>query len=52
MKVERLRMSIEQITEQEYTAYIAARSKAIEDYNIMMNNLADPLEMEEDEENE
>lgn len=51
MKVERLGITIEQQAEQEYAASIAARSKAVEDYNIMMGNLEDPTE-EEDEEDE
>ena len=51
MKVERLGITIENQAEQEYAASIAARSKAVEDYNIMMGNLEDPTE-EEDEEDE
>ena len=51
MKVEKLRLTVEQLAEQELAAAQAARSKAVEDYNIMMGNLEDPNE-EEDEQYE
>ncbi len=51
MKVERLGMSIEKMTETEYAEAQAARAKAVQDYNIMMGNIEDPSE-EEDEEDE
>ena len=48
MKVEKLHTTIEQQAEQEYSAHLSARAKAIEDYNIMMGNIEDPAEGEED----
>lgn len=50
MKVEKLGITIEQQAEQEYAASLAARSKAVEDYNIMMGNLEDPNEEDEEDE--
>ena len=52
MKVEKLGMSIEEMTETEYAKAQAAKARAVQDYNIMMGNLDDPEEDEEDEEDE
>ena len=51
MRTERLAISPEQQAEQEYAEALAAKSKAVQDYNIMMGNLEDPEEEEEDEVN-
>ena len=44
MRIEKLAVTPEQQAEQEYTDSLAARSKAVQDYNIMMGNLEDPEE--------
>ena len=49
--IEENALPLEKQAEAEKTASRAARSKAVEDYNIMMGNLEDPSE-EEDEEDE
>lgn len=49
MVYKKLSVSVEEQAEQEYAASLAARSKAVEDYNIMMGNLEDPMEDEEGE---
>ena len=36
--------------EQEYAAAVAAETKAVQDYNIMMGNLEDPAEEDEEDE--
>lgn len=46
MTIEKLGITVEQQAEQEYSQSIAERSKAIQDYNIMMGNLEDPEEEE------
>lgn len=46
MKVNRLTITVEQQAEQEYSAHLTAKAKALEDYNIMMGNLEDPEEEE------
>lgn len=48
MKVERLAIPIEQMAEQEYAVFLAARAKAVEDYNVMLGNIEDPTEEEEE----
>lgn len=48
MKIEKLTMSLQEQAEQEYAAFLAARSKAVEDYNVMIGNLEDPMEEEEE----
>ena len=48
MKVEKLAVPVEEQAEQEYAASLAARSKAVDDYNIMMGNLEDPSEDDEE----
>lgn len=52
MKTEKLAVTPEQQAEQEYAAALAAKSKSVQDYNIMMGNLEDPEEEEGDEEDE
>lgn len=47
MIVEKLSSSVEEQAEREYANYLTARSKAVEDYNIMMGNIDDPSEDEE-----
>lgn len=49
MRVEKLAVTPEQQAEQEYAEALAARSKAVQDYNIMMGNLEDPEDEEEEE---
>ena len=49
MTVEKLSISLFEQAEQEYARSLSARSKAIEDYNIMMGNLDDPSDMEEED---
>lgn len=51
MKVEKIGIPIEEMMAQERAAELAARAKAVQDYNIMMGNIEDPAE-EEDEEDE
>ena len=48
MRIERLAMTPEQQAEQERAEALAAESKAVQDYNIMMGNLEDPSEDEEE----
>lgn len=50
MRAEKLAMTLQQQAEQEYAEALAAKSKAVQDYNIMMGNLEDPEEEEEEEE--
>jgi 4'-phosphopantetheinyl transferase EntD len=50
MKVNRLGITIEEQTEQERAAAVAAHIAAITDYNVMMGNLEDPAEEEDEEE--
>lgn len=49
MKIEKLTVPLQEQAEQEYAAFLAVRSKAVEDYNIMMGNLEDPTEEEGEE---
>ena len=49
MIIRRLGISIEEQAEQEHAASLATRAKAVEDYNIMMGNLEDPMETEDEE---
>ena len=44
MRIERLAVTPEQQAEQEYAEALAAKNKAVQDYNIMMGNLEDPEE--------
>lgn len=46
VKIERQTTPLEEQAEKDYAAYLASRSKAVEDYNIMMGNLEDPEEEE------
>ena len=48
MRTERLAVSPEQQAEQEYAEALTVKSKAVQDYNIMMGNLEDPEEEEEE----
>ena len=48
MKVEKIGVPVEKQAEQEYAEALAAKSKAVQDYNIMMGNLEDPEEEEEE----
>ena len=52
MRTEKLSMTPQQQAEQEYAEALAAKSKAVQDYNIMMGNLEDPEEEEGDAEDE
>lgn len=53
MRAEKLHMSVEEQAEMEYANAQAAKTQAVQDYNIMMGNLDDPSdEPEEDEEEE
>jgi len=52
MQIQKLNETIEQQTERERAQSMAARSKAVQDYNIMMGILEDPSEDEEGEDNE
>lgn len=52
VRVEKLAMSVYEQAEQEYANACTARSKAVQDYNIMMGNLEDPIDDEGDETNE
>lgn len=52
MIVEKLAISLEEQAEREYAACLAVRSKAVEDYNIMMGNIEDPEEEEGEDEYE
>ena len=49
MRINKLSMTLEQQAEQEYAQAVAARNKAVQDYNIMMGNLEDPSDDEEEE---
>ena len=48
MIIEKIPFSPNEQAEKEYTDYLAAKAKAVNDYNIMMGNIEDP-EAEEDE---
>ena len=48
MRIEKLGISLEQQAEQENAEALAAKNKAVQDYNIMMGNLEDPEEEEEE----
>lgn len=48
MRTERLAITPEQQAEQEYAESLAAKNKAVQDYNIMMGKLEDPEEEEEE----
>lgn len=48
MRTEKLSMTPQQQAEQEYAEALAAKSKAVQDYNIMMGNLEDPSEDEDE----
>ena len=50
MRIEKLADTLEKQAEQEYTEAIAAKAKAVQDYNIMMGNIEDPSEDEEEAE--
>ena len=50
MQIQKLNETIEQQTERERAQAMAAHSKAVQDYNIMMGNLEDPSEEEEEDE--
>ena len=52
MLITKIGMPLDKMAEAEYAAAQAARSKAVEDYNIMMGNLEDPSEDEEEGEGE
>ncbi|MBQ3281544.1 MAG: hypothetical protein IJH41_03950 [Eubacterium sp.] len=49
MRIQKLAVTPEQQAEQEYAEALAAKSKAVQDYNIMMGNLEDPEEEEEND---
>lgn len=51
VEIERNHAPLNEQAKAEYAAFLSARAKAIEDYNIMMGNLEDPT-FEEDEEEE
>lgn len=48
MKIIKNNLPLDKQAEQEYAASLAAESKAIQDYNIMMGNLEDPNAEEEE----
>lgn len=50
MRIEKLAITPEQQAEQENAEALAAKNKAVQDYNIMLGNLEDPEEEEEEEE--
>ena len=53
MIIEKLSMTPQQQAEKENAEALAASTKAVQDYNMMMGNLEDPSEEEEgDEEDE
>ena len=49
MRIQKLAVTPEQQAEQEYAEALAAKSKAVQDYTIMMGNLEDPEEEEEND---
>lgn len=48
MLINKIGMPLDKMAEAENAAAQAARSKALEDYNIMMGNIEDPSEDEEE----
>lgn len=52
MYINKIGSTVEKQAEEEYAASIAAHSKAVQDYNIMMGILEDPSDDEEDDEDE
>ena len=49
MRIEKLGMTPQQQAEKEIAEALAADTKAVQDYNIMMGNLEDPSEEDEEE---
>lgn len=49
MRIEKNKMPLDKLAEQEYAEAQAAEIKAVQDYNIMMGILEDPSEEEEAE---
>ena len=49
VRAQKLNMSVEEQAEMEYTNYLAAKSKAVEDFNVMIGNIEDPSEDDEEE---
>lgn len=52
MRVVKMHMSVEEQAEMEYANAQAAKTQAVQDYNIMMGTIEDPSEEPDDEEEE
>lgn len=50
MKIIKNDMPLDEMAEIEYAKYLIAEQKAVQDYNIMMGHLEDPLAEDEEEE--
>lgn len=48
MNVEKIAVPLDKQAEEEYAAALAADTKAVQDYNVMMGNLEDPNPEEEE----